>query len=251
MTLENAPDAILSVFVVFCRVGACLMAMPGFSSPRVMVQVRLFIAIAATLAISPLILVVVEPIIAAAPLDELLRIILVELLIGVLIATFGRAFFGALQMMVGAAANASSFSMPMSVVEEYQQLPPMAGLVTLTATAMLFITGAHADVFVALAESYRAVPVGGDFVPAAALDQFSTKLMRGMILALRITSPFLIYGLIVNLTLGLTNRLMPQMAVYFVAIPAVMMGGLFILWQIVSELLRLFYAGLGDWLVLQ
>ncbi|SDQ93100.1 flagellar biosynthetic protein FliR [Pseudovibrio sp. Tun.PSC04-5.I4] len=251
MTLENAPDAILSVFVVFCRVGACLMAMPGFSSPRVMVRVRLFIAIAATLAISPLILVVVEPIIAAAPLDELLRIIFVELLIGVLIATFGRAFFGMLQMMVGAAANASSFSMPMSVVEEYQQLPPMAGLVTLTATTLLFISGAHADVFVALAQSYHAVPVGGDFVPGAALDQFSTKLMQGMVLALRITSPFLLYGLIVNLTLGLTNRLMPQMAVYFVAIPAVMMGGLFILWQVVSELLRLFYAGLGDWLVLQ
>ncbi|GHB18411.1 flagellar biosynthetic protein FliR [Pseudovibrio japonicus] len=227
------------------------MAMPGFSSPRVMIRVRLFIAISATLAISPLILVVVQPIIAAAPVDELLRIILVEILIGFLIAAFGRAFFGMLQMMAGAAANASSFNQPVAIVEEFQQLPPMAGLITLSATAMLFITGAHADVFIGLAESYRTIPVGGDFVPAAALDQFSTKLMQAMLLALRITSPFLIYGIVVNLTLGLTNRLMPQMPVYFVALPAVMMGGLFILWQVIAELLRLFYAGLGDWLVLQ
>ncbi|MFS8180998.1 flagellar biosynthetic protein FliR [Pseudovibrio denitrificans] len=251
MTLENAPEAILSVFVVFCRVGACLMAMPGFSSPRVMVQVRLFIAISATLAISPLILVLVEPIISAASLDELLRIIFVELLIGFLIAAFGRAFFGMLQMMAGAAANASSFNQPAPIVEEFQQLPPMAGLITLTATAMLFITGAHADVFIGLAESYQAIPVGGDFVPSAAVDQFSTKLMQGLLLALRITSPFLIYGIVVNLTLGLTNKLMPQMPVYFVALPVVVMGGLFVLWQIITELLRLFYAGLGDWLVLQ
>ncbi|KZL17766.1 flagellar biosynthesis protein FliR [Pseudovibrio axinellae] len=227
------------------------MAMPAFSSPRVMIRVRLFIAISATLAISPLIMVVVEPVIAAAPLDELLRIIVVELLIGFLIASFGRAFFATLQMMAGAAANASSYNMAGPIVEEFQQLPPMAGLITLTATAMLFITGAHADIFVGLAESYRTIPVGGDFVPAAALDQFSSKLMRAMLLALRITSPFLVYGVIVNLTVGLTNRLMPQMPVYFVALPAVMMGGLFILWQVITELMRLFYAGLGDWLVLQ
>ncbi len=251
MTIENAPAAILSVFIVFCRVGACLMAMPGFSSPRVMIQVRLFIAISATLAISPLIVALVEPVVSSAPLDELLRIILVEILIGFLIASFGRAFFGTLQMMVGAAANASSYNMPMPVIEEYQQLPPMASLVTLSATAMLFITGAHADVFIGLAESYRAIPVGGDFVPAAAVDQFSTKLMSAMLLALRITSPFLIYGVVINLTLGLTNRLMPQLPVYFVALPIVMMGGLFILWQVITELLRLFYAGLGDWLILQ
>jgi len=227
------------------------MAMPGFSSPRIMIRVRFFVALSATLAISPLIVSLVEPIIANGPADELLKIVFVELLIGVLIGAFGRAFFAALQMLAAAASMASGFSMPVAIVEEYQQLPPMAGLITLTATAMLFITGAHADMFVALAESYKAVPVGGDFVPMAALDQFTTKLMQGLILALRITSPFLIYGLIVNLAMGLTNRLMPQMAVYFVAMPAVLMGGLFILWQIVAEMLQLFYAGLGNWLVVQ
>ena len=251
MTLENAPTVILSVFLVFCRVGACLMAMPGFSSPRVMIQVRLFIALSASLAISPLILPLIQPFVEAATLDQVLLIIVVELLIGFLIASFGRAFFGALQMIAGAAANASSFNLSMPTVEELQTLPPMAGLITLTATAMLFISGAHADVFMALAESYRAVPVGSSFVPAAAVDQYAGKLVEGLILALRICSPFLIYGVIVNLTMGLTNKLMPQMAVYFVGLPAVMMGGLFILWHVITELLHLFFAGLGNWLVLQ
>lgn len=227
------------------------MAMPGFSSPRVMIQVRVFIAISATLAISPLVLPFVQPVIETASLDIVLMIIVVELLIGFLIASFGRAFFGALQMMAGAAANASSFNQPGPTIVEFQSLPPMAGLITLTATAMLFISGAHADVFLALAESYRAVPVGSSFVPEAAVDQYMTKLIEGLVLALRICSPFLIYGVIVNLTMGLTNKLMPQMAVYFVALPAVMMGGLFILWHVITELMRLFFAGLGNWLALQ
>lgn len=46
-------DAVLIAFVLFCRIGGCLMLMPGFSSNRVPVNVRLFIAFSATLALTP------------------------------------------------------------------------------------------------------------------------------------------------------------------------------------------------------
>ena len=48
------PEAVLSVFVLFCRIGGCLMLMPGFSSNRVPVRVRLFMSFSVTLALSPL-----------------------------------------------------------------------------------------------------------------------------------------------------------------------------------------------------
>ena len=35
------------LFLAFCRIGGCLMLMPGFSNPRIPVQVRLFMAFAA------------------------------------------------------------------------------------------------------------------------------------------------------------------------------------------------------------
>ena len=44
----------LLVFLLFCRIGGCLMLMPGFSSARVPPQVRLFIALAVTLALAPM-----------------------------------------------------------------------------------------------------------------------------------------------------------------------------------------------------
>ena len=53
---RSAPDTVLLVFLLFCRIGGCLMLMPGFSSARVPVQVRLFIAVAVTLALTPLLL---------------------------------------------------------------------------------------------------------------------------------------------------------------------------------------------------
>ena len=50
------PETILVVFLLFCRIGGCLMLMPGFSSSRVPVQVRLFVAVSVTLALTPLLL---------------------------------------------------------------------------------------------------------------------------------------------------------------------------------------------------
>ena len=44
MTLIG-PQALLATFLIFCRVGTCLMLMPGFSSPRVPMRVRLFLAV--------------------------------------------------------------------------------------------------------------------------------------------------------------------------------------------------------------
>ena len=39
---------VIAAFLAFCRIGACFMLMPGLSSARVPVQVRLFVSIAAT-----------------------------------------------------------------------------------------------------------------------------------------------------------------------------------------------------------
>ena len=41
------PATVLAAFLIFCRIGACLMLMPGFSSARVPLQVRLFVAVGA------------------------------------------------------------------------------------------------------------------------------------------------------------------------------------------------------------
>ena len=46
-------DSVLATFIVFCRIGGCLMLVPGFSSVNIPVQVRLFVAIVTTFARRP------------------------------------------------------------------------------------------------------------------------------------------------------------------------------------------------------
>ncbi|MGO4781228.1 flagellar biosynthetic protein FliR, partial [Lysobacter sp. 2RAB21] len=49
-------DTLLTVFLIFCRVGAGMMMAPGLSSSRIPMNVRLFLALTVSLAVSPLIM---------------------------------------------------------------------------------------------------------------------------------------------------------------------------------------------------
>ena len=158
------PNVTLATFVLFCRIGGCLMLMPGVSSAQIPVQVRLFIAVAVTLALAPLLL-------GQAPLRALsadpvpvLRLIVVESLIGVLIGVLGRLFFLALETMAVGAATMLGIANPFGFdVEPNQALPPIASFVTLSATAVIFMADIHWEILRGLAASYHAIPLGIDF----------------------------------------------------------------------------------------
>ena len=71
-------NAVLSVFVLFCRIGACLMLMPGISGPRIPVKVRLFLAFAVTLGLAPLLSSEIGPELSGAPPFALMKTVVSE-----------------------------------------------------------------------------------------------------------------------------------------------------------------------------
>ena len=94
-------DAVLTAFVLFCRIGGCLMLVPGFSNQRVPRNVRLFIAFSVTLALTPLLSGEIEKNISGIAPVALTRLFLSETLIGTLIGFLARIYFGALETLGG------------------------------------------------------------------------------------------------------------------------------------------------------
>lgn len=240
-------NTILTVFVIFCRVGGCLMLMTGIASGRVPMQARLFLALSLTLAVAPLVL---ETVAAAIPDDQpltLLRIAGIETLTGTLIGLIGRLFFLALQTLAHAMAMVAGYSMPGTPVEDNEALPSMTTLILLTATLLFFLTDQHALVLRTVVRSYAVLPVGS-YDPQAGLIQLTDTLAAGFMLALRLASPFIIYGLVINFTLGVLNKLTPSIPVYFISMPFVLAGGLMLFYLTSSEFQILFAGGVTDWL---
>lgn len=242
-------DTVLLTLLLFCRIGGCLMFMPGFSSSRVPMQVRLFLAVAATLAVAPLLLPELRALLVGRAPAQLLVIMFSEISIGAVIGLMGRMLFLALQFMATSAAMYMGFgNMPGAPIEDTEPLPPIATLVTLTATVLIFVTDQHWEIFRALVASYTVLPVTELFAPTFGLTQLTNAVSDAFVLTLQISAPFVVYAVIVNLLLGLINKLTPQIPVYFISMPFVLTGGLFLLYFTVGEFIGLFMAGFAGWL---
>jgi flagellar biosynthetic protein FliR len=243
------PQVILATFIMFCRIGACIMLMPGFSSPRVPVRVRLFLAVSITLALAPLLVPRVQEVTSDDSPIAVLVLIASETLIGAIIGLMGRMFFMALQFAGSSITMLIGLSdAPGAQIVESEPLASVTSLITLTAAVLMFITDLHWEVLRALVESYAAVPVAEQLAANFGLIKIVDALADAFLIALRICAPFIIYSLTINLMFGILGKLTPQIPVYFISIPFVLAGGGIILYFTFSEFLQIFLAGFAEWL---
>jgi flagellar biosynthetic protein FliR len=247
----TAPDnPIYAVFIVFCRIGGCLMVAPGFSSDRVPIQARLYLAIAITLALAPALLggLPAGRLLFTTPF-ALLTPILAELSIGVTLGFMARCFFLALETLLTAVSMAFGLGNIFgAAVTEPEPVPALSSFVMVGAMTLVFVTDLHLEMIRALFLSYEATPIFTALDTGALLDDVSRILTQSHLLALRICSPFLLFALIVNLALGLLARLTPQVQIYFIMTPAIILlsiGGFFLLgWDFFSA----FVSHFGAWI---
>jgi flagellar biosynthetic protein FliR len=211
--------------------------------------VRLFIAFAATLAFVPLVLPDMEPLVRGASTGTLVALIGSETAVGVVIGLSARLFLLALQTMATAVAMVVGLSsMPGVPIDDMEALPSLTQLIVVSAAAMFFFTDQHWEVMRGLAASYKVWRPAHGLEIQAALPQIADRLSESFVLTLRICSPFVIYGVVVNFAVGLANKLTPTIPIYFISAPFVLMGALLLLYLTVAEMLEQFTAGLAAWL---
>jgi flagellar biosynthesis protein FliR len=244
------PPEVIATFVLFCRIGTCIMLMPGFSSARIPGRIRLFLAIGITLVLAPLLISGVTEVVAATPAERLPTLIISEMLIGSMIGLLGQLFFMALETLATAASMAIGYGpIPGTAIEGLDPQPALASLLTMSAVVLLFITGQYWEILRGLSASYSALPVAGFFSAQLALTRITGVVADAFLAALRIASPFVIYAVIVNFAIGITNKLTPQIPVYFISLPFVLGGGLLLLYFAAPEMLHLFLDSFAAWLL--
>ncbi len=239
---------VLYGMLVFCRVGGCIMMMPGLSSSRIPMQVRLFFAVALSLAILPL----VEPVLRQQGLPQSIPALFVaisaELATGALIGLLARIFFLSFQTLLAATAQFIGYSANSgAILEDGQAMPEFATIISLVATLLIFISGLHWQLLRGIVDSYWQIQPGIWPGSNTLLRMTTDQLSATFIMSLRITSPFFIYAVLVNFAIGLTNKMVPQIPVYFISTPFVLAGGLFLLYMLIPEIIEAFMDAFGTW----
>jgi flagellar biosynthetic protein FliR len=233
------PALAAAFLLIFARIGAMLMVMPGFGEMGVPTRVRLGIALALTLILVPLHRSSYN--IDLQSLNSLAVLIIHEVLIGLVLGLTARVTLSALTVAGSVVAQQLGLGFVTAIdPTQGQQGVVVGNFLTLLGVTMLFATDMHHLVIAALTDSYKIFKPGelmssGD-IAALATQTFATAFKIGI----QLSAPFLVFGLIFNLGLGLLARLMPQMQVYFVGTPLSIMLGFLILVAVVATMMGTF-----------
>ncbi|MGY3444434.1 MULTISPECIES: flagellar biosynthetic protein FliR [unclassified Bradyrhizobium] len=233
--------ALAAIFVlVFARVGAMVMLLPGFGESNIPARVKLSIALLLTLIILPLHRNAYH--VDLTSISALGVLMVHELIIGIVLGATARVTLSALNVAGSVIAQQLGLGFVTAVDPTQGQQGQIVGnFLTILGLTLLFATDSHYLVIAALSESYRIFSPGeimptGD-VAALATSAFSAAFKIG----LQLSAPFLVFGLVFNIGLGVLARLMPQMQVYFVGVPLSIMVGFLIFAAVLAAMMSTYF----------
>jgi flagellar biosynthesis protein FliR len=230
------PALAATFMLVFARVGAMVMLLPGFGETNIPVRVKLGIALLLTLIILPLPRTAYQ--IDLSSVSSLAVLMVYEIIIGIVLGATARVTLSALAVAGSVIAQQLGLGFVTAVDPTQGQQGLLIGnFLTILGITLLFATDSHHLVIAALNESYRIFSPGelmssGD-VAALATRAFAAAFKIGM----QLSAPFLVFGLVFNIGLGVLARLMPAMQVYFVGVPLSIMIGFLIFALVLSAMM--------------
>jgi flagellar biosynthesis protein FliR len=245
MLAELLPNQAFALLLVFVRLGSALMLLPGFGENYISPRVRLLLALAVSVVIQPALPPVIPPL-PESP-AALLLLVLGEAFIGFFIGSVARILMAALSIGGMMIATVTGLANALTNDPTAAEQGSIAGsFLSTLALLIIIILDLHHMLLRGVIESYQ-IFIPGQSILVGDLSHMITRVVaKAFLLGFQIASPFIAIGLIFNLGLGLLSRLMPQMQVFFIAIPLQILIGLAVLMLALPVLLGWFITGFQE-----
>lgn len=241
--IRDLPALAFHTVLVFARLGAAVMLLPGLGEAEVPAPLRFALG----LSLLPLLMPALLPGLPPPPEDpaDAVRLVAVEAVVGIWLGGLARLAVLALAMAGQLVAVLVGLSaLLVSDPAMGQGGTALSRASALFAAVLVLATGLHGIALRALAESYAVLPAGDPFPGGAAAEAVVGAGAASLALALRLAAPFVIGAVALNLALGLLARLAPGVQTFFVAVPGQILAGLALLMVLASPLLAAFEAAL-------
>jgi flagellar biosynthetic protein FliR len=242
--LSFLPTLGTAFLLVFARTGTMTMLLPGLGEQNISARMRLGFALGLAAILLPLHRDAFH--IDLTSLGPVLVLLIEEILIGAVLGVTARLTISALSIAGSVIAQQLGLGFVTAVDPTQGEQGMIVGnFLTLLGITLFFATDMHHLVIAALNDSYTLfepgeLPSTGD---AAALI---TKIVAGAFrVGIQLSAPFIVFGLLFNIGLGVLARLMPQMQVYFVGLPLSILIGLLLFLLLLGAMMSFFldYAG--------
>jgi flagellar biosynthetic protein FliR len=218
-------DQVWAGGLVFARVGAVLLSLPGIGESYVPPRIRLSLAFVVALVIWPVVGGALPPL--PDSLGSAVGWILREVITGLAIGAVLRVFTSALAVAgeIVSLQTTLSFAQTTNPLQA-QPGTTIAAFLMLLGTVLIFATDTHHLFIAGLVGSYELIApvrplVTGDFTELAV-----RTVGDSFLLGVQLAAPVIVFALIFNLASGLVGRVMPAFQIFFAAAPLSVILGL-------------------------
>ncbi len=231
--------------LIFARIGSGIMFLPGFNSTMVSARARLLFALMLSFVLLP-VLSGKLPNPPAAPVG-LFLVLMGEIAFGIFIGLVVQGLVSALDFAgtsIGYATGLTNMFTYDPITEAQSAL--VTGFLNLVAMTLIFTTNTHYLMLHALVDSYS-IYMPGQALPIEDLAQTLVRtLSDAAMMGMRLGAPLMVFQITMNTGLGLLNRLVPNMQVFFVAQPLQIIVGLTVLMVCLPAIMMIFMNHLSE-----
>ena len=218
-------DQVWGAALVFARLGAILMLLPGLGETYVPPRIRLSLALVITLVVWP----IAAPALPALPesVGGMAGWVIREGATGLMIGAILRAFMTAL----ATAGEVVSLQTTLSFAQSTNPMQAQPGstisaFLTLLGVTLLFATNTHHLFLAGLAGSYELIAPVRPLITADFVELALQTIADSFMLGIQLAAPVIVFAIIFNLASGLVGRVMPQFQVFFATAPLSILLGL-------------------------
>jgi len=229
ISLNWLPETAYLYILIFARVGSILMLMPALGEQVIPARMRLGFALVFSAVLYPLVTPTLPPL--SGDMLQVLVHLLHEIAIGLILGAITRLITMAAAVAGSVIAFQSGLSGALGAdpVNGGAQGALIGTFLSMLGVALIFATDLHHVALMAIRDSYMIFSPSQPIMFGDAAEMAIQSTASAFVIGIQMSAPFLVLGLVFYLGMGILGRMMPQLQVFFVAMPATIWVGLALL----------------------
>ena len=218
-------DQVWAGGLIFARIGAMILTLPGIGETYVPPRIRLSLALMVSLCLWPVVggTLPALPDSLGATVGWVLREVITGLMIGVILRIFTSALSTAGEIV--SLQTTLSFAQTANPLLGGQNTT-IAAFLMLFGTVLIFATNTHHLFIAGFVGSYELIAPARPLIAADFTELAIRTLGDSFMLGIQLSAPVIVFALIFNLAAGLVGRVMPAFQIFFAAAPLSIILGL-------------------------
>ena len=240
ISLNWLPETAYFYLLIFARVGAMLMLIPALGETAIPARMRLGFALAMSAVLYPLI----SSQLPALPtnLPEIVVEVLHEVAVGLILGAIARLAVSGTQAAGAVIASSSGLSVAQAAdpTNGGMQGALIGAFLSFLGITLIFATDLHHVALSAIHDSYMIFTPKEPLMFGDAAQTVVDTVAGAFVIGVQMSAPFIVFGLVFNLGMGILSRLMPQLQVFFIAMPATVGVGLILMALLLTMMMGLY-----------